>query len=105
MVFKVICLLFYIVDMFLTVIDVTRSFIISRCKIGGGNNVKLPGLFSREISSKSSIIQDDSGSNSLVAVVVYLAALYYMWGPGGEGEHDRGQHVRDGITDWGRYPK
>ena len=41
MVFKVICLLFYIVDMFLTVIDVTRSFIITRCKIGGGKNVKL----------------------------------------------------------------
>ena len=40
-----------------------------------------------------------------MAVLVYLAALYYMWGPGGEGEHDRGQHVRDGITDWGRYPK
>ena len=39
MVFKVICLLFYIVDMFLTVIDVTRNFISSHCKLGGGKNV------------------------------------------------------------------
>ena len=41
MVFKLICLLFYIVDVILTVIDVTRSFIISRCKLGGGKNVKV----------------------------------------------------------------
>ena len=44
MVFKLICLLFYIVDVILTVIDVTRSFIISRCKLGGGKNVKVMGL-------------------------------------------------------------
>ena len=39
MVFKVICLLFYIVDMFLTVIDVTRAFIVSHLKLAAGKSV------------------------------------------------------------------
>ena len=39
MVFKVICLLFYIVDMFLTVIDVIRAFIVSHLKLAAGKSV------------------------------------------------------------------
>ena len=41
MVFKVICLIFHIVDLILSVIDITRAFIVSNCKeLTGAVNIK-----------------------------------------------------------------
>ena len=36
-------------------------------------------------------------------VACYLAAAYYIYTY--TSTQDRGHHVRDGITDWGQYPK
>ena len=44
-----------------------------------------------------------SGSNSGPLVACYLAAAYYIYTY--TSTQDRGHHVRDGITDWGQYPK
>ena len=49
--------------------------------------------------------QDEAGSssNSGPLVACYLAAAYYIYTY--TSTQDRGHHVRDGITDWGQYPK
>merc|ERR1712126_338702 len=91
MVFRVICLIFHIVDMILYAIDLTRGFIVSHCKNLAGAT------------------DDPGGSNSTPAVMMYLAMIYYIYiscsSSGEDVKVDRGHQVRDGITDWGQYPR
>ena len=58
-----------------------------------------------ELHSNSSDSQEEGSSNATPVVVMYVALLYYVYTCCSSSCYGRGHHVRDGITDWGQYPK